>query len=120
MSNKEGIISKLAAASPVARGVLGLLIGGGGGALLGALVFILLTGWDEYTQQLSDTSSGWIGTQADFTRRLTLVFALVGAAICGIVGLLAGLSYRSGGPTDAAGDLDPVDSDAPDFCGRRS
>ena len=120
MSHEEGIVSKLAAASPVARGVLGLLMGGGGGALLGALVFIFLTGWDEYTQNLSDTSSGWGGTQAEFTRRVTLVFALLGAAVCGTFGLIAGLLYGAGEPTDAAGDLDSADSAAPDFYGRRS
>jgi len=74
---------------------VGLFAGGAAGALLGAVIPILLVGPGEYVRSLGDNRPAGIvsgsGTESGFTLMVTFVFAFWGAVVGGPFGLIAGL-----------------------------
>ena len=81
--------------SYILRALVGLLGGVVVGALLGALVLILLMGPGNYMHSLNDNRPAGIisgsETEASFTVAVTFLFAFWGAVVGGPLGFIAGL-----------------------------
>jgi hypothetical protein len=101
MADYEGS-SESAVGRYVLKSLAGLFIGGVGGALLGAVVLILLVGPGDYARSVgSNRPAGIIsgsGTESGFTLAITYVFAVWGAIIGGALGFSAGLFMAGKAP----------------------